>query len=72
MTIVAPPISHLQENPLELAQQQLRTVADAFQIDPNLIRVLEQPKKAISVSIPVYMEAARADGHGPRRCPRGD
>jgi glutamate dehydrogenase (NAD(P)+) len=56
VTTVAPPISHLEENPLELAQQQLQTVADAFQIDPNLIRVLEQPKKAVSVSIPVYMD----------------
>jgi glutamate dehydrogenase (NAD(P)+) len=53
---VAAPISHLEENPLELAQEQLRKVADAFQIDPNLVRVLEQPKKAVSVSIPVYMD----------------
>jgi glutamate dehydrogenase (NAD(P)+) len=53
---VTSPTSHLQENPLELAQEQLRRVADAFQIDPNLIRVLEQPKKSVSVSIPVYMD----------------
>jgi glutamate dehydrogenase (NAD(P)+) len=53
---VTSPTSHLQENPLELAQEQLRTVAEAFQIDPNLVRVLERPKKAVSVSIPVYMD----------------
>ncbi len=55
MTVTSP-TSHLQENPLELAQEQLRTVAEVFQIDPNLIRVLERPKKAVSVSIPVYMD----------------
>jgi glutamate dehydrogenase (NAD(P)+) len=56
VTTVSTPTSHLQENPLELAQDQLRIVADAFQIDPNLVRVLERPKKAVSVSIPVYMD----------------
>jgi glutamate dehydrogenase (NAD(P)+) len=53
---VTSPTTHLQENPLELAQEQLRTVAEVFQIDPNLVRVLERPKKAVSVSIPVYMD----------------
>jgi glutamate dehydrogenase (NAD(P)+) len=56
VTTVSTPTSHLQENPLELAQDQLRIVANAFQIDPNLVRVLERPKKAVSVSIPVYMD----------------
>ena len=56
MTTLAPPTSHLRENPLELAQQQLARVAEAFQIDPNLIRVLGQCKKAVVVSIPVYMD----------------
>ena len=56
MTTFAPPTSHLRENPLELAQQQLARVAEAFQIDPNLIRVLGQCKKAVVVSIPVYMD----------------
>jgi glutamate dehydrogenase (NAD(P)+) len=61
VTTLAPPTSHLQENPLELAHEQLRRVADAFQIDPNLVRVLEQPKKAVSVSIPVYMDNERIE-----------
>jgi glutamate dehydrogenase (NAD(P)+) len=56
VTTFAPPASHLRENPLELAQQQLARVAEAFQIDPNLIRVLGQCKKAVVVSIPVYMD----------------
>ena len=52
MTTVEAPISHLRENPFELAQEQLRKVADAFKIDPNLVRVLERCKKAVVVSIP--------------------
>jgi glutamate dehydrogenase (NAD(P)+) len=56
VTITEAPTSHLRENPFELAQQQLRKVADAFQIDPNLIRVLEQCKKAVVVSVPVSMD----------------
>ena len=61
MTTVEAPISHLRENPFELAQQQLRKVADAFQIDPNLIRVLERCKKAVVVSIPVSMDDGTID-----------
>ena len=37
MTTVEAPASHLQENPFELAQEQLRKVGDVFKIDPNLI-----------------------------------
>ncbi|MBA2360120.1 MAG: Glu/Leu/Phe/Val dehydrogenase [Actinobacteria bacterium] len=48
--------THLRENPFEIAQDQLRRVAEVFQIDQNLVRVLEQCKKAVSVSIPVYMD----------------
>jgi glutamate dehydrogenase (NAD(P)+) len=53
-TVEAP--THLQENPFEIAQEQLRRVASVFQIDPNLVRVLQQCKKAVSVSIPVVMD----------------
>jgi glutamate dehydrogenase (NAD(P)+) len=53
-TVEAP--SHLQENPFEIAQHQLRRVGEVFQIDPNLIRVLQECKKAVSVSIPVAMD----------------
>ena len=55
MTTVEAP-SHLRENPFEIAQDQLRRVAEVFQIDDNLVRVLEQCKKAVSVSIPVSMD----------------
>jgi glutamate dehydrogenase (NAD(P)+) len=50
------PVSHLRENPFEIAREQLRRVADAFDIDDNLVRVLGQCKKAVAVSIPVAMD----------------
>jgi glutamate dehydrogenase (NAD(P)+) len=48
--------SHLRENPFELAKSQLRRVGEIFAIDPNLIRVLSKPKKAVEVSIPVQLD----------------
>jgi glutamate dehydrogenase (NAD(P)+) len=56
VTTVEAPVSHLRENPFELAQQQLRRVADTFKIDPNLIAVLQECKKAVVVSIPVVLD----------------
>ena len=48
--------SHLRENPFALAQSQLFRVGEIFALDPNLIRVLSQCKKAVEVSIPVSMD----------------
>src|SRR4051812_40419984 len=48
--------THLRENPFELAREQLRRVGDTFEIDPNLISVLGECKKALEVSIPVTMD----------------
>ncbi len=56
MTTVDAPASHLRENPFEIAREQLRRVAKAFAIDPNLVNVLQECKKAVSVSIPVAMD----------------
>ena len=55
MTVEAP-VSHLRENPYDIAREQLRRVADAFAIDSNLINVLSECKKAVVVSIPVGMD----------------
>ncbi|MDF2750957.1 MAG: putative glutamate dehydrogenase, partial [Gaiellaceae bacterium] len=55
MTTVEAP-THLRENPFEIAQNQLRHVAREFQIDENLVRVLQQCKKTVAVSIPVVMD----------------
>ncbi len=54
MTVEAP--SHLRENPFDVARQQLRKVGAAFDIDSNLLDVLGQCKKAVSVSIPTRMD----------------
>ncbi|MBA3736334.1 MAG: Glu/Leu/Phe/Val dehydrogenase [Actinobacteria bacterium] len=56
MTTVDAPVSHLRENPYEIAKSQLRKVAQTFAIDPNLVNVLQMCKKAVSVSIPVAMD----------------
>ncbi|HEY8773659.1 MAG TPA: Glu/Leu/Phe/Val dehydrogenase [Gaiellaceae bacterium] len=56
MTAVHETVSHLRENPYEIAREQLRMVAKTFSIDENLVKVLSRCKKAISVSIPVTMD----------------
>ena len=56
MTAAAPTVTHLRENPFELAKQQLRSVGEAFSIDENLVAVLSQCKKAVTVSIPTRMD----------------
>ena len=56
MTTVEAPVSHLRENPYDIAKQQLRRVAETFAIDPNLVNVLQECKKALVVSIPVAMD----------------
>jgi len=56
VTIVEAPPSHLRENPFELAQRQLQLVADVFGISGDLVKVLGQCKKGVSVSIPTRMD----------------
>jgi glutamate dehydrogenase (NAD(P)+) len=53
-TVEAP--THLRENPFEIAREQLRRVAGAFEIDDDLVRVLGKCKKAVAVSVPVRMD----------------
>jgi glutamate dehydrogenase (NAD(P)+) len=56
VTTVAAPPSHLKENPFELARRQLQLVADVFGIEPDLVKVLGQCKKALAVSVPTRMD----------------
>jgi glutamate dehydrogenase (NAD(P)+) len=56
VTAVEAPESHLKENPFEIARTQLRRVAAAFDIDPSLVNVLQECKKAVEVSIPTKMD----------------
>jgi glutamate dehydrogenase (NAD(P)+) len=48
--------THLQQNPYDVAREQLRAVAEIFEIDPNLIPVLSGCKKSVEVTIPVRMD----------------
>jgi glutamate dehydrogenase (NAD(P)+) len=61
VTAVDATVSHLRENPFEIAQEQLRKVARAFSIDDNLVNVLSKCKKAVAVSIPVTMDDGRVE-----------
>jgi glutamate dehydrogenase (NAD(P)+) len=56
VTTVEAPVSHLRENPYDIARQQLRRVAETFSIDSNLVNVLQECKKALVVSVPVAMD----------------
>jgi len=56
VTTVDAPVSHLRENPFQIAREQLRRVAEVFGIDQNLVNVLQECKKAVEVSIPVSMD----------------
>jgi glutamate dehydrogenase (NAD(P)+) len=56
LTTVDAPVSHLRENPYEIAKSQLRKVAQTFAIDPNLVSVLQECKKSLIVSIPVVTD----------------
>jgi glutamate dehydrogenase/leucine dehydrogenase len=61
VTSVQDSVSHLRENPYELAKDQLRLVARAFSIDESLVKVLSSCKKAVTVSIPVTMDDGRVE-----------
>lgn len=56
MSTVDAGVSHLRENPFELAREQLHRVASTFDIDSNLVEVLGRCKKSVEVSIPVSMD----------------
>jgi len=56
VTAVEASVSHLRENPFEIAREQLRRVAATFEIDQNLVNVLGTCKKAVEVSVPVGMD----------------
>jgi glutamate dehydrogenase (NAD(P)+) len=48
--------THLKENPFEIAREQLRKVAAAFDIDARLVNVLQECKKAVVVSVPTTLD----------------
>jgi glutamate dehydrogenase (NAD(P)+) len=56
VTTVEAPESHLRENPFDIAREQLRRVAEIFDIEPNLVNLLQECKKAVSVAVPIGMD----------------
>jgi glutamate dehydrogenase (NAD(P)+) len=56
VTAVEASVSHLRENPFDIAREQLRRVAATFDIDQNLVNVLGTCKKSVEVSVPVGMD----------------
>ncbi len=56
MTTTEAPVTHLRENPYDLARRQLNRVGEVFGIDANLIGVLGGCKKTVEVSVPVSMD----------------
>ena len=56
MATVEAPVSHLRENPYDLARDQLRRVALAFGIDDDMVNVLGRCKKGVEVSVPTRMD----------------
>jgi len=56
VTTLEAPASHLRENPYEIAKDQLGRVAKLFAVDPNLVNILQNCKKAVVVSVPVTMD----------------
>ena len=55
-TLEAPALSHLKEDPWEMARSQLRRVAKLIDLDDDMLGVLSQCKKAVAVSIPTRMD----------------
>ncbi len=56
MSTIEAPVSHLRENPFDVAREQLARVGEVFDLDASLISVLGQCKKALEVSIPTRMD----------------
>ncbi|MDQ3994344.1 MAG: Glu/Leu/Phe/Val dehydrogenase [Actinomycetota bacterium] len=56
MTTLQAPASFTQENPWEMAREQLRRVASLIEIGDNMLNVLLECKKAVEVSVPVRMD----------------
>jgi glutamate dehydrogenase (NAD(P)+) len=56
VTTLQAPASFTQENPWEMAREQLRRVASLIEIGENMLNVLLECKKAVEVSVPVRMD----------------
>jgi len=49
-------MTEAKPNPFESAMTQLKTASEHLKLDPGILEVLSQPKRIISVSVPVRMD----------------
>ncbi|HEX2112549.1 MAG TPA: Glu/Leu/Phe/Val dehydrogenase [Gaiellaceae bacterium] len=56
MTAIEAPAAHTQEDPWEMAREQLRRTAALMDVGENMLNVLLECKKAVEVSVPVRMD----------------
>ncbi len=56
MTTVEAPLSHLKEDPWEMARSQLRRIAGLIDVSDSMLNVLQECKKSVVVSIPTRMD----------------
>ncbi len=56
MTTVEAPLSHLKEDPWEMARSQLRRIAGIIDVSDSMLNVLQECKKSVVVSIPTRMD----------------
>jgi glutamate dehydrogenase (NAD(P)+) len=56
VTALDTPAPSVQENAWEMAREQLRRTAELAELDPSLLNVLTDCKKAVEVSVPTRMD----------------
>jgi glutamate dehydrogenase (NAD(P)+) len=56
VTTVEEPLSHLKEDPWEMARSQLRRSCRLIDVSDSMLNVLQECKKCVSVSIPTRMD----------------
>jgi glutamate dehydrogenase (NAD(P)+) len=56
VTTVEAPVSHLKEDPWEMARSQLRRIAGLIDVSESMLNVLQECKKSVVVSIPTRMD----------------
>jgi glutamate dehydrogenase (NAD(P)+) len=56
VTTVEAPLSHLKEDPWEMARSQLRRIAGLIDVSDSMLNVLQECKKSVVVSIPTRMD----------------
>ena len=56
MTAVEAPPAPTQEDPWEMAREQLRRVSELVDLGENMFNVLSECKRAVEVSVPVRMD----------------